>query len=157
MNVEQKTAEALLNKGIKVRVTAPLLLRLIGIRKIRPVVRSPYLGTLHRISLLFLASGITPDQLESVDEASAHDLYTKYTGMLTQVMAQAILNGQWRGKVFGKLLAKYLVWHCDAIEMMTIAHIMVSLNSKTAFTNTIRSVSSMTTTRPNLSQATQGS
>jgi hypothetical protein len=157
MNTEKQAAETLLDKGIKVRVSAPLLLRLIGIRKLRPVMRQPFLGTLHRISLIYLNSGMTADELANVSETNAHELYRRYAMPLAEIMAQALLNGRIRGRLFGKVLAKWLAEHVQPIDLMLMANVLVGLNSKQAFTNTIRLVSTMTTTAPNLSQTNQGS
>lgn len=157
MNIEQKAAETLLNKGIKVRVSAPLLLRLVGIKSLRPVVRAPYWGTLNRITLIIHKAGLTSERVATIDDADIHELYAEFAVPLNMIMAQAILNNYWLGKVFGKLLGRFLVWHSTPLQTMTIANVLVSLNSKTAFTNTIRWVQPMTTTKPTLSQASQGS
>lgn len=157
MNTEKQAAETLLNKGIKVRVSAPLLLRLIGIKKLRPVMRQPFLGTLHRNSLIMEESGLEFENVTVINEANANYLYKHYPKPLSMIMAYALLNNRLLGWLFGKPLGRYLMWHVHPLDLMLIANVFVGLNSKQAFTNTIRLIGTMTTTSPNLSQPNQGS
>lgn len=157
MNVEYNAAKTLLDKGIKVEVTSPLWLRAFGKRSIKMVIRQPYLGTLYRVSELFLSMGIDDAELEKINEGNAHQLFTKHGRTLAAIAAQALLNGYWMGKLFGGMMARKLFWRLTPSQLLTIAHVMVTIGGTSAFTNTIRFVGAMKMTSPNLSQQNQGS
>lgn len=157
MRTEQHAAATLLDKGIKVPVTAPLLLRMLGKRTVNLVIKQPYLGTLYRISWLMLKTRLNDKQLNELNEANAHILFARHGSSLAKVVAAAWLNDYWLGKLFTGLVSKWLYWHLTPIQLLTIANVLVFLSSTQSFTNTIRSVASMKMTKPNLSQQNQGS
>jgi hypothetical protein len=157
MNVEQIAAKTLLNRGIKVPVTAPLWLRAFGKRTINVVITPPHYGTLHRIGLLFLSMDITEEKLEKIDEVNSHTLFLAHGKSVCKIAAYAILNGKWSGRLFAGMLSRYLYWKLTPINGFTIARVMVMLCGTSAFPNTIRLVSSMKMTLPTLSHETEGS
>ncbi len=157
MNTEQNAAETLLNKGIKVRVTAPLLFRLFGKSTIGITITQPHLGTLYRISKAWLQAGLTDDDLNDINQANAHKLFMAHGMQLASITAIAWLNGYWRGRLFGRMVSKWLYWHLTPLQLLGIANVLVVLSGTQAFTNTIRLAASMKMTAPNLSQANQGS
>ena len=65
---EQRAASLLLKKGVKVSITAPLFLRLLGKKKIDLVITAPTIYTLLLISEKFLSMRI-PNQELSISEA----------------------------------------------------------------------------------------
>ncbi|MDO3641976.1 hypothetical protein [Mucilaginibacter sp. L3T2-6] len=151
-NIELNAAERLLDRGIKVPVTAPLLFRLFGKRKINVVVRMPYLGTLYRISALFLSMGISDDRLKDMTGENIHNLFAKHGKTLTKIVAQALLNGWLTGWLFARPVAAWLYWRLNNVQLLTLADTLVSLTGSDAFTNTIRLVRMMKRTAPNQSQ-----
>lgn len=157
MNAEYNAAKTLLDRGIKVPVTAPLWLRVFGKRTVTMTVRQPYLGTLYRISMLYLSMNITDEQLENIGDENPSNLFISHGRKLAGIAAQAILNGKWAGKLFGGVLTRYLYWKLSPIALLTIARTLVSLSGTEAFTNTIKLARSMKMTAPTLSQKTQGS
>ncbi|QTE36028.1 hypothetical protein J3L18_23230 [Mucilaginibacter gossypii] len=157
MSAEQNAAARLLNYGIKVRVTAPLLFRLFRKRTIGLYILPPNQGTLLRIDHLFLSTGLTPEQLEQLDEMNAHELHKAHGMTMTRIIATAWLYGKWRGKLFTGIVARWLYWHLNNTQMLTVVGVLVMLSSKESFTSSIRSVAAMRMTVPNLSQKSQGS
>lgn len=157
MSTEYNAVRALLDRGIKVPVTAPLCLRVIGKRTVGFTVYQPYLGTLYRISMLYLSMNITDEQLETIGDANPSDLFISHGKTLAAIAAQAILNGKLRGKLFAGLLTRYLYWHVSPMALLTITRALVTLSGTEAFTNTIKLARSMKMTAPTLSQKVQGS
>ncbi|MEO7212658.1 MAG: hypothetical protein ABIX36_07630 [Mucilaginibacter sp.] len=155
--MEQQAAATLLDHGIKVRVTAPLLFRLFGRKHIELVIIPPNMGTLTRISYLYLSSGITDEQLANMDDANAHNLFSKHGRLLSRIIATAWLYGYWRGKLLTGIVSGWMYWHLNSIQMRTIVNVLVMLSSRESFTSSIRSVAAMKMTAPTLSQQTQGS
>ncbi|MGZ3753580.1 MAG: hypothetical protein ACXVAY_01395 [Mucilaginibacter sp.] len=157
MNIEQKAAATLLDKGIKVPVTAPLLFRLFGKQQINITIGHPYLGTLYRISELCASSGIDSDLLEGIDEMNAHDLYRVHGKVMARIAAYAWLNANRRGSLLAGIVSGWFYWHLKPIQLKTLVEVLIVLSNASHFRNTIRSVSTMTMMKPNLSQEAQGS
>ena len=151
-NIELQAAKSLLDEGIKVPVSAPLFLRVFGKRKIYLVVRQPYLGTLYRISKIYLETG-----MDNADNGDKKALYINYAKPMSRVVAQAILNGYWSGKLMGKLFAWWLVDKISPLYLENIISMLQAVADKEVFQDTIRSVGGMIMTTPNQSQTEQGS
>lgn len=157
MNAEYNAAKTLLDRGIKVPVTAPLWLRVFGKRTIYVTIRQPYLGTLYRISLLYLSMDIADDELERIDKMNPSRLFVQHGKTLARIAAQAILNNRIWGKVLGGVFARYIYWKVSPLMLLNITRALVALSGTEAFTNTIKLARSMKMTGVNLSQETQGS
>lgn len=155
MNIEQQAAARLLDKGIKVRATAPLFLRLFGKKQVAFVVRQPFLGTLYRISAIFLEMGISDERLGEIGGENIHLLITQHGRALAKIAALAILNGKWRGRVFGRLFGNWLFWKLNSVQLLTICQVLAAITGTEAFTNTIGLVRTMKMTEP--SHQAQGS
>jgi hypothetical protein len=111
MNIEQQAAATLLEKGIKVRVTAPLLFKLFKKSAFHLVIVAPNMGTLIRISELYLSTGLTNEDLDKLNDESSHDLIVRHSHTLNKIIACAWLRGYWRGKLFTGIVA---TWRSDA-------------------------------------------
>jgi hypothetical protein len=155
MNIEKQAAARLLDKGIKVPAMAPLFLRVFGKRQVSFTVRQPFLGTLYRISLLYLEMNISDERLENMDAENVHVLFAQHGQTLAKIAAQAILNGHWSGKLLGGMLGRWLFWHLNSVHLLYIVKTLVSITGTDAFTNTIGLVRDMKMTTP--SQTAQGS
>jgi len=153
MTAELQAAKALLDEGIKVPVTAPLFFKMFGKQKLNLVVKQPYLGTLYRISKIYLASGLAEDQ----ETKDAELLFLNHGKAMSRIAAMAILNGYWKGKFLGGLLSWWLFENMPALYLQTIMQVLKVVSGREAFTNTIKLVGEMIMTTPNLSQQTQGS
>lgn len=154
---EYQAANALLEHGIKVQVTAPLLFRLFGKRTVSVVIRPPYMGTLYRISAINSGAGITEEVLETLDTLPVDQMNLKYIRPMAKVAATAILNNYWACMLFALPLALWLQWHMSQRQLMSVSFIINKLNGKKTFTNTIRLAAGLQITAPNLSQENQGS
>lgn len=152
-----QAANALLEYGMEVQVTAPLLFRLFGKRALTVVVPPPFMGTIYRISRINSKAGITTEVSESLESMPVSELHDKYSWPMAKVAATAILNGYFACMLFTLPFAAWLRWHLKPWQLNTIATAMNLLNGKKAFTDTIRSSWGMQITTPNLSQANQGS
>jgi len=155
MNIEKQAAQRLLEKGIKVRVTAPLLLRVFGKRTIAFVIRQPFLGTLYRISLLYLDMDISDERLQNISDENIHVLFGQHGKTLAKIAAQAILNNKVSGWLFGGVFGEWLFWKLNQVQLLTIVNVLVSIAGTDAFTNTIGLVRTMKMTQP--SHKAQGS
>src|SRR3546814_18857152 len=97
----------LFRSGVKFNLPAPFLLRLFGKKELFFTVRYLTLGTILRISRLYLKTGITSDQLDNIDQENLHKLVDSNAAIFSRVAAVAILNSY----LWGKLLARPLSWY----------------------------------------------
>lgn len=155
--MEQQVAATLLDKGIEVPVTAPLLFRLFGKRVHHITIRPPFLGTLITISEVNTKHGLDADKLEEIRADNMNALVIKYAKPLSNIAALAWLNNAFANRLLAWLVAAYFRRHIDPRQLQILATVFKIQASKPAFTNTIGLVSDMTMTKPNLSQTIQGS
>ncbi|MGB4774086.1 MAG: hypothetical protein WBP45_02845 [Daejeonella sp.] len=152
VKTETLAADTLLERGVKVSIPAPLFLRFFGKKNVSAVIRQPKLGTLMRISRLYLKTGITADQLAGIDHENAHQLVAKNGRMMAKIMATALLNGYWRGLLLTGLLAAWLIWKISPQKLCALVYLMVIFSGTQDFFNTIKLVADMKMTSPDLSQ-----
>lgn len=155
--VEQFAADTILQRGVKVKVPAPLLLKLVGKKTISLTITSPFEGTMHRVASYYLSTGITTDQLEGITAEAALELMAKHGKTISKAVAVAILNGYVSGWLFTKLLAWYLRWNLTANQMFTFTTLIVIHGGVQDFIDTTKSVRKMMITQPKQGQKVQGS
>lgn len=151
MTTEQKAAEALLDKGIKVPVTAPLFFRAFGKKDFYPVIRPSYLGTLYHIDLIYERAGLTAEALESIED-NQHGMYRKYVKPLSRAIAWGILNNTTLGMLLARPLAWYLRGHMTNIRLLYAGRMLDTLSRPQAFTTTTKLLGRLKMTAPNLGQ-----
>ena len=150
--VEKLAADQILQKGVRMLIRAPFLLRLIGIKTIGLKVRAPYLGTMYRVAKYYLSTGITSDKLEDVSHEEALALVVAHGHTITKAVACAWLNGYWMSRLFTRPLAWYIRNHCKPKELFTITTMLLIFGGTSDFTDTTRSVRMMKMTAPRMGQ-----
>lgn len=157
--VEQHAAETILQRGIKVALPAPLFLRLFGKKHIIVTLRSPFEGTMHRVAIYYLSTGLTQDNLEKLTTEEALALMAVHGKAIGKAVACAILNGYWSGKLLTRPFAWYLRWHLTPHKMFAFTTALLIYGGVSDFINTTRSIRTMKLTSPNLGQTntSQGS
>lgn len=141
---EQRAASLLLKKGVKVSITAPLFLRLLGKKKIDLVITAPTIYTLLLISEKFLSMRI-PNQELSISEAFT--LYRFHGKTMTEIVAMAILNDKkkmWRKR----FLARHLNKQLKPEELTYLFTLIIAYGGIEDFISTIRLMEQMKITRP---------
>jgi len=150
VETEIKTVDTLLDKGVRVPIPAPFLLRVFGKRSISFAVRRPVLGNMLRISKLYARMNVKAD-----DGNLGAWIATLQTCAvpISHICALGVLRGRYTGALFMRPLARYLRWHMTTRDMASLAAILVSLSGYQDFTNTIKFIGLMRMTQPkNLSQ-----
>lgn len=156
-NVERLAADQILDRGARMKMRAPFLLRIIGIKEVSLTVRAPYEGTLHRVASYYLSTGLSSEKLENLTHEEALGIMVAHGKSLRRAVACAWLNGYWTGKLFTKPLAHYMKWHCKPVEISTIAMLILIYGGAADFMSTTRSVRMMKITTPKMGQKDQGS
>lgn len=157
MSVEKQAAETLLEKGVRIGLSAPFFFRLFGKKEVGLVIRPTYLGTLEAVSALYLSLGVDLTNLEQWDIEDIHAFVHKHGKTVRRIIAIAALNGNWSVRLLTKPLASWLKWKLTPAKMLDIAGMVILLSQVDRFTNTIKLFGSMRITSPkNLSPTTTG-
>ncbi len=150
--VEIKAVDTILDNGVRVPIPTPFFLRAIGIKKMNVIVKRPVMGTMLRISKLYVQMQVD----EKVHEKEWQDwitLFVKNVRPVSLIVSVGMLRGKWAGLLFGGPLAYYLRWHLNTRQMAEIAALLVTLSGIQDFMNTITFLRGMKTTTPaNVSQ-----
>lgn len=157
MQTELHAAEAILQRGQKVKARAPLLLRLIGIKRITLTLRMPFAGTLDRVAIYYLKTGIPVEKLNDISAEEALVLRAEHGDNLRKAVACALLNGYWSGWLFTRPLAAYLKWSLHDKTIFKILNLLIAFGGLADFMTTTRYIRGMRITAPNLGQKTKGS
>lgn len=156
--IEQFAADTILQRGVKVKIPAPFLLRKLRIKKtVSLTLSSPFEGTMHRVASYYLRTGITMDLVEGLTTEEAVKLHAKHGKTISKAVAVAILNGYVSGWLFTKPLAWYLRWHLKSHELYVLTTTLLIYGGVQDFINTTKSVRKMTLTKPRKGQKAQGS
>lgn len=145
--VEIKAVDTILDKGVRVPIPTPFLLRVIGIKQVSVIVRRPVMGTMLRISKRYVQLHVD----EEIHEKEWQDWVTMFVDNLipvSRIVAIGMLRGKWAGLLFTRPLAYYLRWHMNTRQMAEIAALLVTLSGIQDFMNTITFLRGMKTTTP---------
>lgn len=157
MTTEKKAAKSLLDRGISIAVGAPWLLRIFRKKQIKLIVHQPRLGTLYRISDLYLQMNIDIEKMQGMNVNEALTTLHNSVKIMSRIVACAIL-GYWGGKFFSRLLAGYIFRNAKPNELYLLFYSVIMFSGVKDFLNTIRLASVMTMTEPmNLSPEEKGS
>lgn len=155
-DIERQAAETILQRGVSVSIAAPWFIRWAK-KTVRLTIRSPYQGTLMRASAYYLSTGLKDHQLDDITVEQSLALMKVHGRSLSMAVATTILNDYWKGKLFTKLLARYLRWNLTAQQISALVTTILIYGGTSDFMNTTRSVRMMKTTAPKLGQKAKGS
>lgn len=157
MHIERHAADTILQRGVKVKARAPLLLRLVGIKRITLKLRSPTAGTLMRIASYYLGTGLTAERLSEATAEEALAIMVVHGKALRRAVATAFLNGWISGWLLVKPMAWYLKWYFTDEAICTILDLLITYGGTKDFMNTTRYLRAMKITAPTLGQKAKGS
>ncbi|MGV3705449.1 MAG: hypothetical protein ACO1NU_08725 [Arcticibacter sp.] len=154
---ELKAADTLLERGVRVKIRAPLLLRIFRKKTISLVIKQPTWGTMLRVSRLYLKMGISSEELKGISVEKAIELMSKNGKGFSKIIACLLLNGYITYFLFNRPLAFFLRESMEPNRMAALVELIILFGGVEDFMNTIRSVSTTIVTAPNLSPENQGS
>jgi len=156
--VEKQAAEAILEKGVRVALPAPFILRLFFVQSVGFSIKRPTMGQLLKVSYLSLNSGFDLSSLESGGINEAHRLVTSHGRDILHIVATLMIRGKWSSTMFSRLLAWWMLWKLTPRKLAEIILVCVAMSGLEDFTTTIRLIGTMRITAPkNLSHDNQGS
>lgn len=152
---EQQQLDVLLDKGMFFDVEKRSLLRFIGKKERRFVIKQPYLGTLDALSNEFIKMEYSEDELKKDPFGESKRIVEHNALRCGRVIAIALLNSQWGIKLFTRILANYFVWHLNPQKLLDLTMMINTMANIPAFINSIRYLSvEKRTTKPILIEET---
>lgn len=146
--IELKTIDTLLDRGVQVDLPAPRLLKWLGKKTISFTVRRQDCETILAISSLYLKMKQRTTKMEATDLDEAHQMVVECMLPASRIVAYGIYPYCTPCGFRNRLLAYYLRRHLD-IRMMTELWVMVAgMSGVHDFPNFIRSLSGMRITMP---------
>ncbi|WP_337043863.1 hypothetical protein [Emticicia sp. 17c] len=149
LRAEQNEADVLINRGISFEVPMRSPLKYFSRTRQRTfVIHQLYLGTLDIISRIFLSlpldeAAIAADPLREAKRISAES-----ARKCALAIAIAVLNSQWKIKLFSGLLANYFLWRIQPSRLVQVAFYLNQLSNLGDFISSIRLMSAIRTTAP---------
>lgn len=148
--VEIKTVDTILDKGVRAPIPSPLFLRMLGVRHIRVTVRRPTINAMLRISRLYLQLGIKED---AQDWPEWMAMMASTGKDVSRIVAVGMLRDSWRCALFSRPLAAYMREHMDLRQLAELSVLLVTCSGVQDFMNTIKFLKLMKITEAkNLSQ-----
>src|SRR5690606_18719072 len=136
---------------------APLLLRILGVRRIRLTLRMPYAGTLQRVAEYYLRTGLPAEKLSGITTEEALAIMAVHGKSIRRAVACALLNGWLSGWLLTPLMAWYIKWHMKEEYICALMDMLITSGGVADFMTTTRLIRSMKITAPKLGQKTKGS
>lgn len=163
---ELREAEELIERGVRFTVPKKSILKYFGSKERAFKIRSPYAGVLDRITEQALRIGFDDMALRQISEADEKNntMETlketkRITGEallpLCRMIAYAVLDTRWAIDLFGEMLARYFFWRMDGRKIFQLSVIINQMCDYTNFMNSIRLMSAIRTTAPNLVEEKQ--
>ncbi|MEJ5316783.1 MAG: hypothetical protein WHS63_07230 [Tenuifilum sp.] len=156
--VQQRAADVLLDRGVRVKLPAPFWYRIVGVRHKSYILRRPKLGTL--IAMSRIASGIDVD-FDKLDEGNIQEAYrvvAEHGDRVAEFIAVALLNNRHAIERHAVSLARRIAWGISPDRLAEVFSLVVVLSGVQDFLSTIRFVSQTNVMRATiLSQKESGS
>lgn len=146
--VEIKTVDTLLDKGVRVQIPAPLFFRIFGKKQISVVVRRSVMANMLLISKKYIGMNLADDFGDDFGQWTK--IFVSTCKPVSEIVAIGMLSRPLSAWLFAKPLARYLRRSVNSRELASIAAMLVTLNGVQDFLNTIRFLRTMRITKPRM-------
>ncbi|MDN5291814.1 MAG: hypothetical protein PWQ06_2053 [Anaerophaga sp.] len=130
MDARKKAAETILDRGVRFKMPAPFLIRILRLNRIRVKPFRP--GTILEFSRIIL-----DNDLESAESATVEQLHLKIKP-IARCIAVSILNSRVRIKWFTGIYSKWLLWRTHYLNLIEMFVTLKELNAAHDFTSITR-------------------
>lgn len=144
--VEIKTVDTLISRGVRVEIPAPQLLKWFGKKTISIVVRRPTGMQLLEISKLYLQMKQRATTVEPETMAEAHNLVVECLIPASRIIAYGAGYSGWMNRI----IARHIRKHMDMRHIAELWTMITSLSGVHDFSNIIRSMQGMRMTMPRI-------
>lgn len=155
---EKTAVNTMTETGIAFTIKSAGLLRYF-IKEIQLSIRPSKLGTLLRLTGLYLVAELNEEQLQENAIKASHKITHENIKNYALIAAIAILNSRIKIALFAKVLARYLMWRLTAKELYTLMSLVIEANNVLDFMNTIKltgGIARIANRRENLSPEEHG-
>lgn len=156
-HTELHATETLLQRGVPIYLRTPLLLRLLGIKKIKWVLTAPRGGSYLRMGAQYLKCQLSIDKLEEVSIENAMLFQVRYAKYIYRALACLYLATPIKTKLFMKPVAWLLKEALTVKESLTILQMVIIYGGSEDFMITTRYIRGVMITIPHLGQKTKRS
>lgn len=154
---ELHATETLLQKGVPIILRTPLLLRLLGIKKIKWTLSSPRAGSFLRMGREYLKCQLSIDKLEGMSIENALEFQVKYAKYIHRALACLYLATPLKTKLLMRPVAWLIKEGLTNKESLTILQMVIIYGGSEDFMTTTRYIRGVMITLPNLGQKTKRS
>lgn len=154
---ELHATETLLQRGVPIFLRAPLLLRLLGIKRIKWVLSAPRGGSFLRMGRQYLKCQLSIDKLEKISIEDTLGFQVKYSKYIYRALACLYLATPIKTRLFMKPVAWFLKETLTYKESLTFLQMVIIYGGSEDFMNTTRYIRGVMITAPNLGQKTKRS
>lgn len=154
---ELHATEILLQRGVPIYLRAPLLLRLLGIKKIKWVLSAPRGGSYLRMGEQYLQCQLSIDKLENISIENAMLFQVRYAKYIYRALACLFLAKPLVTKLFMKPVAWWMKEALTPKEALTFLQMVIIYGGSEDFMITTRYIRGVMITIPNLGQKTKRS
>jgi len=147
---ELHAAETLLQRGVKVKARAPLLLRLFGKKTITLTLRVPTGGSLFRMGIWFFKCNLSAEQLEKIAVEDALYFRIKHGKNIYKALACLFIGNKLLTAIFLKPYSSWLMECLTDKEALMLLNTVILHGGLKDFMDTTRSLKKMTITEPRL-------
>ncbi|AIM38270.1 hypothetical protein KO02_17450 [Sphingobacterium sp. ML3W] len=155
--IELQATETLLQRGVRVRVRAPLFLRIFQKRSVEIVLRSPTGGALMRMGYWYLHCQLSIDDLKKISIENAMLFNVRYGKYIYRALACLFLVDKRLTWLLLKPYSKWLQESLSVSEALSLLQISILHGGLEDFMITTRLVRSKMITPPKLGQMTKRS
>lgn len=138
MNLEQNELDALLDKGVAFKV---------GKRSF--LIQQPYLGTLDRLSDLYMQMTYDEEALNEGGVIEANKIVMQSAKLWAMVVAVSVCNSRWKIKFLAPFMARFFLWNMKAADLKTLSDLIMKMSGIVDFIISTRSIAGARTTKPN--------
>ncbi|MDR2968292.1 MAG: hypothetical protein LBV32_01655 [Tannerellaceae bacterium] len=146
--VEIRTVETLLDKGVRVEIPAPCLFRWFGKKTFNLLVKRPTSQTLYTISGMYMEMKKENEKLEAGSIGEAHELLVNCIIPVSRIIAYGIASYWTSAGIRNRLLAWYLRRYLNTRQLADLTSIVITLSGVHDFCNTIRLITGLRMTMP---------
>lgn len=138
MNLEQNELDSLLDKGVAFKVGKKSF-----------TIQQPYIGTLDRLSDLYMQMTYDEEALNENGVIEANKIIRTTAKLWAMVAAVAVCNSKWKIKFMAPFMAKFFYWNMKPGDLKTLSELIMKMSGIVDFIISIRSIAGARTTKPN--------
>ncbi len=139
--VKLKAADTILRRGVRVPiVSAPLLLRVFGVRRLSVTLHQPTMGALIMIGRVVAEMGLSSQEFQNLTVEQCYRLVEQYGEKVMQILSIVILRRKKLVERYHERLAVKLLWKIEPTMQAYALRIVLLLNGVADFINSIRSI-----------------